>query len=228
MKKKKNKKRSQEKELHILESALKIFGEKGFEAATISAIAKEAKISDVTIYEYFASKEDVIFSIAELYTRREMERMKQVEPYIHGAKEKMRVIIQGFLEFYETYPLYTSVALLTLKGNRNFLKSPAYATIREATRSIVDAFDQGVEEGVFRKDIDGYLVRNLVLGFIEHLAAQWLLFGRPERITEYRDTIFDMVMRAIERKEDEDCIELKLKIEGMKIPLAGKQEAGKD
>ena len=228
MKKKKNKKRSQEKELHILESALKIFGEKGFEAATISAISKEAKISDVTIYEYFESKEDVIFSIAELYTRREMERMRAVEPYIHGSREKMRLIIQGFLEFYEKYPLYTSVALLSLKGNRNFLKSPAYATIRETTRFIVDAFDQGVEEGVFRNDIDGYLVRNLVLGFIEHLASQWLLLGRPERISEYRDTIFDMVMRAIESKEDQDCIELKLKVEGLKIPLEGKREDGKD
>ena len=226
MKKKKNKKRSQEKELHILESALKIFGEKGFEAATISAISKEAKISDVTIYEYFESKEDVIFSIAELYTRREMERMRAVEPYIHGSREKMRLIIQGFLEFYETYPLYTSVALLSLKGNRNFLKSPAYATIREATRFIVDAFDQGVEEGVFRNDIDGYLVRNLVLGFIEHLASQWLLLGRPERISEYRDTIFDMVMRAIERKMEEDCIELKVKVEGLNIPRESKQEDG--
>ena len=137
-------------------------------------------------------------------------------------------LFQGFLEFYEKYPLYTSVALLSLKGNRNFLKSPAYATIREASRSIVDAFDQGVEEGVFRNDIDGYLVRNLVLGFIEHLASQWLLLGRPERISEYRDTIFDMVMRAIESNEDHDCIELKLKVEGLKIPLEGKREDGKD
>ncbi len=227
-KKSKNKKRNREKELHILESALKIFGEKGFEAATISAISREANISEVTLYEYFESKEDVIFSIAELYTRREVERMKQVEPYIHGSREKMRVIIQGFLEFYETYPLYASVALLTLKGNRNFLKSTAYATIREATRSILDAFEQGVEEGVFRNDVDGYLVRNMVLGFIEHLAAQWLLFGRPERITEYRDTVFDMVMRAIERKESPDCIELNLKVEGLKIPLEGKLDAAKD
>jgi hypothetical protein len=81
---------------------------------------------------------------------------------------------------------------------------------------------------VFRNDSDGYLVRNLVLGFIEHLASQWLLLGRPERISEYRDTIFDMVMRAIESKEDQDCIELKLKVEGLKIPLEGKREDGKD
>jgi len=51
----------------------------------------------------------------------------------------------------------------------------------------------------------------MVLGFIEHLTIQWLLLGRPKGIAEHTDTIFQMVMRAIE-KEDDDTIEVKLKI----------------
>ena len=57
-----------------------------------------------------------------------------------------------------------------------------------------------------------YLVRNMVLGFIEHLTIQWLLLGRPEEIAVHTDTIFQMVMRAVE-KEDEDTIEVKLRSE---------------
>lgn len=214
---KKDKTKTLQKEINILEGALKVFGEKGFEATTISAICKAANISDATLYEYFASKEEVLFSIPELYTRREVERMKKVSHYIHGAQENIRVIIQSYLEFYENNRLYTSVALLTLKGNKNFIKSPAYGVVREASRSIVDAFNQGVAEGVFRDDIDGYLVRNMVLGFIEHLTIQWLLVGRPKRISEYRDTIFDMVMRAIKKEKKEDYIEVKVKAEGLRI-----------
>jgi TetR/AcrR family fatty acid metabolism transcriptional regulator len=196
---KREKRRNPQKELSILEGALKVFGEKGFEATTISDICKAANISDATLYEYFNSKEDVLFSISEIYTGRELQRMKEISHFIHGAKERMRVIIQAYLEFYENNPLYTSVALLNLKGNRNFLKSSAYQVVREASRTVVDAFNQGVEEGVFRDDIDGYLVRNMVLGFIEHLTIQWRLVGRPESISSYRDTIFEMVMRAIEK-----------------------------
>jgi len=214
---KKNKKRNQAKEINILESALRVFGEKGFEATTIAAIAREAKISDATIYEYFGSKEEILFSIPELYTRRELARMKEVAHYIHDPREKMRAIIQVYLEFYERNPLYTSVALLTLKGNRNFVNSPAYQTVREASRSIVDAFNAGVAAGLFRDDIDGYLVRNLVLGFIEHLTIQWLVLGRPQGISDYRETIFDMVMGAVEKKEDADRIEVKAIIDGLKI-----------
>ena len=213
----KDKKRNPQKGINILEGALKVFGEKGFEATTISAISKAANVSEATLYEYFSSKEEVLFAIPKLYTQNELDRMTQVIPYIHGPKEKIRVIIQAYLEFYEKNPLYTSVALLTLKGNRNFIKSDAYQVIRESARFIIMAFNEGLGKGVFRDDLDPYLVRNMVLGFIEHLTIQWLLVGRPERISQYRDTIFHMVMRAIEKEKDSGGIELKVKVEGINI-----------
>ena len=214
---KKNREQNYQKKKNIIDGALRVFGEKGFEETTISDICNASGISDATLYEYFDSKEDVLFSITEPYTKGEMERIREVARYIHSAREKIRVIIQAYLEFYEDNKLYTSVALLTLKGNRRFIKSPAYKVVREASRSIVETFNEGVEEGVFRDDIDGYIVRNMVLGFIEHLTIQWLLVGRPQSISAYRDTIFDMVMRAIEKKKDDDCIEVRLRIEDTRI-----------
>ena len=194
---KKARKQNVQKEINIIEGALKVFGEKGFEETTISAICKEAKISDATLYEYFSSKDDVLFSIAKHYTQRELNRMREVVHYIHSPKEKIRVIIQAYLEFYENNRLYTSVALLLLKGNRKFVKSEAYQVVRESAKSIVETFNEGIASGVFRKDLDPYIVRNMILGFIEHLTIQWLLVGRPESISGFRDIIFDMVMRAI-------------------------------
>jgi len=194
---KKVKKHNPQKKLNIIEGALKVFGEKGYEDTTISAISKASNISDATVYEYFSSKEDVLFSISELYTARENERIRSISHYIHSPQEKIRVIIQAYLEFYEKNRLYTSVALLLLKGNRNFIKSTAYQTVKTSARSIVDAFKEGVEKGVFRDDLDPYIVRNMILGFIEHLTIQWLLLNRPKSLAENRDIIFDMVMRAI-------------------------------
>jgi len=192
-------KRNPERELRILEAALELFGQQGFEATTVSAICEAAGVSEATLYEYFESKEQVLFSIAERYTRREVDRLAHVRDYLHDPREKLRVVIQAYLEFYERNPLYTSVALLTLKANRNFTRSAAYETVRGASRPIVEAFREGVEAGLFRPDIDDHLVRNLVLGFIEHLTTQWIVSGRPEHISQYRDTIHEMVMRAIEK-----------------------------
>ncbi|MEA3470973.1 MAG: TetR/AcrR family transcriptional regulator [Thermodesulfobacteriota bacterium] len=214
---KKKRKQNIQKAINVMEGALNVFGEKGYESTTISDICRESKISDATLYEYFSSKEDVLFSIPEIYTKKEFDRMIEVSRYIHGAKEKMRLIIQAYLEFYENNPLYTSVVLLTLKGNKNFTSSPAYEIIRKSSRTVVEAFQQGVEEGVFRDDIDPYIVRNMVMGFIEHLTIQWLLIGRPESISDYRDTIFDMMIRAIEKKDEDDFVEVKLKVDTLQI-----------
>ena len=200
----KSKKRNnnQLKKTAILEGALKVFGEKGFEATTITAICKSAKIADATLYEYFESKEDVLFSIAEHYTRQHLDNMKRIAHFIHNTREKIRLVIQSYLEFYEDNPLYSSVALLNLKGSRRFLQSPAYQVVREASGWIVAFVNEGVEKGIFRDDTDPYLVRNMVLGFIEHLTIQWLLVRRPDSISEMRDTIFDMVMRSIDKDKD--------------------------
>ena len=212
-------KRNPQRELRILEAALELFGQKGFEATTVSAICEAAGVSEATLYEYFESKEKVLFSIAELYTRREVERLQQIRDYLHDPREKLRAIIQAYLEFYQRNPLYTSVALLTLKANRNFAGSAAYQVVREASRPIVEAFHEGVEAGIFRSDIDGYLVRNMVLGFIEHLTTQWLVLGRPERISQYRDTICEMVMRAIEKRSASASPAVRIEIRGAGVEV---------
>ena len=143
--------------------------------------------------------------------------MKEFDRYIHSPREKLRVIIQAYLEFYESNRLYTSVALLVLKGNRKFIKSDAYQVVRESARSIVEAVHQGITEGVFRDDLDPYIVRNMILGFIEHLTIQWLLIGRPRQISGYRDIIYDMAIRAIEKNENDQWLEIKCKTVGPDI-----------
>jgi TetR/AcrR family fatty acid metabolism transcriptional regulator len=211
--------RNPERELRILEAALELFGQQGFEATTVSAICEAAGVSEATLYEYFESKEQVLFSIAERYTRREVERLAHLRDYLHDPREKLRVVIQAYLEFYERNPLYTSVALLTLKANRNFTRSAAYEAVRGASRPIVEAFHEGVEAGLFRSDIDGHLVRNLVLGFIEHLTTQWIVSGRPEHISQYRDTIHEMVMRAIEKAPERAEAALRIDIRDGRVEV---------
>lgn len=52
----------------ILDAALEIFAEQGFEAATNKAIAERAEVNQGLIYFYFASKADVYFATSAYHT----------------------------------------------------------------------------------------------------------------------------------------------------------------
>lgn len=221
-----NNKRKAEREGAIIEGALRVFGERGFEAATVSAICDAAGVSDATLYEYFSSKEEVLFSIVERYTKQELERIGKLAHYVRDPKEKLRVIILAYLEFYEDNPLYTSVALLTLKGNRRFIDTPQYEAVRAASRTIVETAKEGIESGAFREDVDPHLVRNLVLGFVEHLTIQWLLVKRPSQLASLADTIHEWVLRVIEKKPDRVAVELSVDRAAL-LGLLGQSDGGK-
>ncbi len=54
-----------QKRQDIALSSTELFIEKGFYKLTVSEVAKNAKVAKGTIYEYFESKEDIVFAIIE-------------------------------------------------------------------------------------------------------------------------------------------------------------------
>jgi hypothetical protein len=58
-----------------------------------------------------------------------------------------------------------------------------------------------------------------VLGFIEHLTTQWIVSGRPEHISQYRDTIHEMVMRAIEKAPERAEAALRIDIRDGRVEV---------
>ncbi|MFY9397335.1 MAG: TetR/AcrR family transcriptional regulator [Desulfomonilia bacterium] len=181
----------------ILECAMKIFAEKGFQDATISEISKAAGVSDATVYEYFKSKEELLFSIPQEITERSMAETQKVLPYLRGAEAKLRALVQRYISTYESNPEYTALIMLHLKTSRNFLQTEAYRTVTTAARQLLSCIQEGVEEGVFRKDTDPFLVRAMILGTIEHLFTRRHLMGSPTNLISQVDPLVDLILEGI-------------------------------
>lgn len=206
---------SHPKAISIIEGAIRVFSEKGYENSSISDISKAAKISESTLYEYFTSKEEVLFAIPLNYNKISCKKVNQILPHISDPTDKIRFIIRYFIEFYEQNKSYTKVALLLLRTNKEFLKKPAYEFYRELTHTIIDTINEGVQQGIFRNDVSPYLVRNMILGFIEHLTIQWVLLKRPEKITDQIGVVSDLIINAISprKKVSEKSINVKVNID---------------
>ncbi|MDY6794947.1 MAG: TetR/AcrR family transcriptional regulator [Actinomycetota bacterium] len=186
----------------IIDAALKVFGEKSYYNATISEIAREAGVSEATIYEYFGSKEDLLFAIPGEMTNQSVEFLEIITPYIKGAENRIRAIIYGYYALYRDNPDYSSLVLLDLKHNRNFMETESYTSVKRAAGFILKAIDEGIEEGEFREDIDPYLIRSMILGTIEHIFFRWHLRGRKDELDDFVDPLMGILTRGISRPEE--------------------------
>ena len=68
--------RSQERFAHILQTAARLFGERGYESVTTNHIAAEAAVSIGALYRFFPNKEAILDALIAGY----MSRMAQVFP----------------------------------------------------------------------------------------------------------------------------------------------------
>lgn len=205
--------RSEARRQQIMSAAEAVFARKGFLEATVSDVAREAKVSDATIYEYFPSKEELLFSIPGETTRRGKERMESALRYVRGFSNRLRCIIYGYLSFYMDHPDYASIAMLILKQNRKFLETEAYREVRELSRTILRVVEEGISAGEVRRGTDPHLVRHLVLGAIEHMVIRRLLLGRPQNLLEYADALTDMVVAGVGTHADKRAWHLRVILE---------------
>ena len=94
----------EESKRKILEAALKLFGQKGYAASSISAIAKVAGVSKGLIYNYYQSKEEIAQACAKQVLEviaTTVGRMNQFD----DPQEKLQAIFEDYFDIVESYGL---------------------------------------------------------------------------------------------------------------------------
>jgi TetR/AcrR family fatty acid metabolism transcriptional regulator len=197
----------------ILKAAESIFAKKGFHEATISDIARKSKVSEATIYEYFSSKEELLFSIPAQTTRQYEEKNREILKYIRGAENKLRFLIHRHLSLYSENLDYANIVMLILKGHRNFQKTDAYKSVQSAARITIQVLEEGIQNGEFRSDIQPHLVRAMIWGTIEHLVTRKCLLGKPDDLLGLADIMIDTIFKGIAIPGKEPTINLNVTLE---------------
>jgi len=200
----------------IMDAALRIFAEKGFQNATITEISKEAGVSEATIYEYFGTKEDLLFAIPEKISNETFDETSKVIPFIKDVEGKMRAMLLSYVQLYQLNPHYSALVLLQLTSNKRFRKTPAHAAIRRSAHRLLDCIKDGIADGTFKKDSNPYLIRSMLMGTIEHLFIHWHMQGMPKQkttIADMLDPLIEIVLDGIRAKKEDSGTTLYLKMD---------------
>jgi len=181
----------------IIQAAIGTFSTKGFDASTISDIAKKVGIAESTIYEYFRGKEDILLSIPEDGMKKYLVSLDRHLGGVKGVDNKLRKIVWHLFDFYHNNKDYMYILLRELRANPRFYKSHAYKLMKKYSQMIFNVIEEGKEEGVFDKNIDTKVLRAMITGGVDHLTLPLLMLNRPYKLMEKTEAFSDILINAL-------------------------------
>ncbi|KZE81737.1 MULTISPECIES: TetR/AcrR family transcriptional regulator [Paenibacillus] len=162
----------------ILDAALKVIAENGYHNAQVSRIAKEAGVADGTIYLYFKNKEDILIS---LFQKKLGDLVGQFHSSINetdSADEALRKICEIHYTMLEQNVDLAFVTQIELRQSSLELRKEIGLVVKTYIELIEKVLRQGIEEGIFRANLDVKLTRLLVFGSMDEVVTSWLIAGR--------------------------------------------------
>jgi AcrR family transcriptional regulator len=94
----------------ILESAARLFGEKGYAATSMRDIAVAAEMTPSNIYNHFASKEDMLFECWRINGEINLGALAEIVASPAPARERLELAICSFISFLDNHILRTRMA----------------------------------------------------------------------------------------------------------------------
>jgi AcrR family transcriptional regulator len=72
--------KKQQTRSQIAETARRLFAERGFEAVTVAEVARQADVSEATVFNYFPTKEELFYSRLEAFEEELLSAIRDREP----------------------------------------------------------------------------------------------------------------------------------------------------
>ena len=96
-----NREQKEENRKKIIRAAVDIFTEKGTRSTTMKAIARSAGVADATIYNYFPTKESIIFGYYQDHIKDLTEHIKSLKDFhTFGFQEQLQTVMETSLDLY--------------------------------------------------------------------------------------------------------------------------------
>lgn len=169
-----------ERRREIAEVTLRIIGEQGITALTMSALAAEVGLTSGALFRHFASREEILEEAVRLAASRVEktfpdDRLPPMERLLHLAGNRVALLGSD-----------PGIAWL-LRSDQAFLELPEPAValleklVTRSKRYLLAALRQGVASGSIRKDIEPGVLLVTVMGTVHALLGIPGAHGRPVR-----------------------------------------------
>ena len=200
--------KEREREFHrrfILERAVTLFADHGFEATTMDMIAEAAEVSKGTVYNYFSSKQELFRILIEWGSGRAREIGEETLSMPDTSRlDRLRTFIQLFLEFFETGRDIHQI--LVREGDRSALSMEGSmgGALRKNYMQLINFISEfikeGQAEGTFRP-MNPHKAAFLVLDIITAEFRYSVMTDSAEPLTDNVEETTDLILELLGARE---------------------------
>ena len=163
----------------IVESALELFNEKGFDGVSVEEITRKAGVAKGTFYTYFSVKSDIIieefWKIDRYYGEYADRNLKRYK----GPEEKLRAFTRAQMRYVrdtignDTLKILYANQILQPKpeGSHKIILNPD----RQWYRIVAGLIDEGQQLGLFRRDADPEALARVFNRSMRSIFLEWCI-----------------------------------------------------
>jgi TetR/AcrR family transcriptional regulator len=192
----------------ILESARKVFIEKGYDGARMQEIAEEAGINKALLHYYFRSKDKLFESIFSVAFSQFMPSVVEVMGSDKPFDQKIKVFICNYIDLIQENPHIPLFVLHELQRDPqrliNIFKSYGFNP-----SSFAPVLQRQLEESGYRPIPFFHLITNIIamciFPFVARPIIQGFILGGSEEayrayLSERKEIVYEFVMNSIKIK----------------------------
>jgi AcrR family transcriptional regulator len=154
-----------ERRNHIVRCSTKLFTKKGYDRTNMRELAKACEMSAGTLYHYFGSKEEILYSIINSATSQQVGSMEDYANELATASPTI-ALVELMRKFYEWHDDNQDITLFAYQETKN-LPGNAQESIFDSEARILTVFERlltrGIEEGEFSIDDPRLIAHDIVV-----------------------------------------------------------------
>jgi AcrR family transcriptional regulator len=187
----------------IADTARRLFVERGFDQVTVAEIARAAEVSEKTVFNYFPTKEDLLYSRLESFEEDLLGTIRQRGPGESILAAFGRFVLQrrGLLAAEDPEAIEYFVGLTRMITDSPALLARERQIFERYTSSLAAliAEEEGAEDG----SVEPWVVANAMMGvhrgLVDYSRARIIAGARPPHLAREVRAQGKRTLRALER-----------------------------
>lgn len=190
-----------DRQLEIIETALKLIDSKGIQGLTLKNLAKKIGITEPAIYRHFDNKINILTAILDIFEQQSAALFSNNKNIQSNTLQKIQHIFEHHFQAFQQKPSLTAVIFSEeIFQNEPVLTEKIQKIIANNSQILTTVIFEGQKKQEIRTDITASDLAVMILGTLRLFVKKWRLSNYSFHLQQEGQHIINMIKLLISEK----------------------------